>query len=113
MFPLLSVRIASVTGLFLLALFTAGLISLPSFQTTASAGLSTTKPAPFVNRARKGDRLPIAKPIVAPGEFGFPASPVTPLRAPIGARKIPPGCDPAFSPISSPLLANVYRRCIT
>lgn len=39
----------------------------------------------------------------APPQSGSPA----PVQS-----QIPPGCDPAFSPISMPLLANIFRRCI-
>ncbi|MGO9045617.1 MAG: hypothetical protein ACLQFW_01835 [Xanthobacteraceae bacterium] len=52
-----------------------------------------------VDRAFKGDRLPLA---------------ADKIRAPASSaqrEKIPLGCDPAFSAISSPLLANIFRRC--
>jgi len=112
MFGILSARIAGVVGMLSLALVAAGLVSVPSFPMTGAAGaaLTRTGPAVFVNRAHKGDRLPISGPSVRQLE----SQPLSPqFRAPAQLQsQIPPGCDPAFSPISSPLLANVFRRCI-
>lgn len=100
---LLSVRVAAAMGLVSLVLFTAGLISFPI--PTTGAGLPATTPAVFVNRALKGDRLPVSRPIIRPDWGGLPGHPRS--RA-----QIPLGCDGAFSPISSPLLAHVFRRCM-
>jgi len=97
---LLSVRFAGVA----LALFTASLVSFPSFPTTGAG--STSSPAISVNRPLKGDRLPFAKPTVRPRELGLPVSPVRPHA------QIPVGCDSAFSPISSSRLVHVFRRCM-
>jgi hypothetical protein len=110
MFGIFSVRLAGV-GAISLALFTAGLVSVPSFPTTG-AGLPPTGQTVAVNRAHKADRLPVLGPAVRP-EPGSPAapSPAAPLRARPSAR-IPAGCDRAFSPISSPRLAHVFKRCI-
>jgi hypothetical protein len=109
MFGILSARIAGVVGVLSLALIAAGLVSVPSFPMPA-VPLALAEPAIFVNRAHKGDRLPV--PRLAVREFEFaPLSPQS--RPPAPAQlQIPPGCDGAFSPISSPLLANVFRRCI-
>ncbi len=104
---IVAVRIASGVGFLSLLLFTAALIAFPSLPTTG-AGLSATHPSVVVNRAHKGDRLPTVKPANRPDELGLPLSPARAM--PPGA--IPPGCDPAFSPISSPQLAHVFRRCL-
>jgi hypothetical protein len=113
MFAILSVRFAGafagVMGMLSLALFTAALVSIPSFPTTG-AGLLSSGPTTVVNRALKGDRLSILGPTARQHEFGS-SSPASPLGAQQPA-KIPPGCDPAFSPISSPRLARVFKRCI-
>ena len=95
-----SFRVAAVA----FALVTASLVSFPSLSTTG-VGLSST-PAASVNRALKGDRLPTAKPTAWQHEF---RPPVTPLQS---RARVPVGCDTAFSPISSPRLANVFRRCL-
>jgi hypothetical protein len=86
----------------LVALFVASFISFPSFP---SNGVFASSPPIAVNRALKGDRLPPVEPTALPHEPGLPASPAQ-TRA-----KVPAGCDEAFSPISSPQLANVFRRC--
>lgn len=115
MFGIFSVRLAGV-GAISLALFTAGLVSVPSFPTTG-ASLPPAGQTVAVNRAHKADRLPILGPAVRP-EPGSPAapSPAAPLpAAPLSTRpsaRIPAGCDRAFSPISSPRLAHVFKRCM-
>jgi hypothetical protein len=112
MFEILSARVAGATGMLSLALFTAALALVPSFPTTG-AGLSPAEPAVAVNRLHKADRLPVLGPTVRQLEFGPPppAAPVAPARA-LPQSQIPPGCDGAFSPISSPRLAHIFRRCI-
>ena len=68
----------------------------------------STSAAISVNRAGKGDWQPPVKSAVWQRQFGMPVSPTpSPPRA-----RIPIGCDAAFSPISSPHLANVFRRCL-
>jgi len=95
-----SFRVAAVA----FALVTASLVSFPSLSTTG-VGL-TSMPVTPVNRALKGDRLPTAKPTAWQHEF---RAPVTPLQS---RARVPVGCDTSFSPISSPRLANVFRRCL-
>ncbi|MGO9004964.1 MAG: hypothetical protein ACLQB4_04265 [Beijerinckiaceae bacterium] len=100
-------RIASVLGLFALAFLIVGLDPFLGADPTAGASFTNRTPAVVVNRSRKGDRLSIAPDWQ--GEFG--SQPLTrPSAAP--RAQIPVGCDPAFSPITSPA-ANVYRRCLT
>jgi len=112
MLEILPVRLAGAIGILSLAVFTAGLVSVPSFPTTG-ASLSPAQPTVLVNRTNKGDRLPVLGPVARQPEFGSPAgaSPAAPGRGQPAAR-IPLGCDPAFSSISSPSLAGVFRRCI-
>jgi hypothetical protein len=89
------IRIATV----ITALLVASFIAFPSFPST---GFLSLMPAVSVDRALKGDRLPFAPPADKTEMQG----PSTPSRA-----TIPVGCERAFSPISSPRLANVFRRC--
>ena|ERR1700733_2977089 len=100
-------RIVSVAGLCGLAVLIVGLDPFLS-DPTAGAGYSQPTPSVSVDRTLKGDRLPILhSPILnAPDSQGGVGAQST-------APQMPVGCDPAFSPISSPLLANVYRRCTT
>jgi hypothetical protein len=93
--PILFARGAAVVAALLIASF----ISFPSFPST---GLFTVSP-PIVDRTLKGDRLPLW---VSPDRIGVPAAPMRQTR-----EKVPVGCDGAFSPVSSPRLANVFRRC--
>jgi hypothetical protein len=79
------------------ALLVASLFAFPSFP---SAGLFSLAPAVAVDRTLKGDRLPSVVPTEKSG------APLARAR-----EKIPVGCDRAFSPISSPQLADVFRRC--
>lgn len=88
-----------------IALLTASLISFPSFPNPAAEWLNSI-PAMSVNRGLKGDRLPLVEPTAEPRELGLPVSPAQ------SRAKVPVGCDAAFSPISSPQLASIFRRCM-
>lgn len=85
-----------------LALFAVSLVSFPCFP--SAEVLART---PSVNRALKSDRLPSVNPAVRPHELGQPVSPARPDSH----RKIPVGCDAAFSPIAEPQLADFFGRC--
>jgi hypothetical protein len=99
----LLVRFAGV----MLALFTASFIAFPSFP---SAGMFASNPAPSVNRVLKGDRLPLIGRALQTRELESPTLPASPVP-PAAGGKLPVGCEAAFSPISAPQLANVFRRC--
>jgi hypothetical protein len=90
----LFVRIASVLSGLLIASF----VAFPSFPSTGFLSFTSSI---SVDRTLKGDRLPLA-----PTDKTEMPLPSVPSR-----EKIPVGCDRAFSPISSPRLANVFRRC--
>jgi hypothetical protein len=91
-------------GVVLLSIFTAAVITLPSRPTTGAGILAH---APTVNRALKGDRLPIGLDLRSTPADMAPTPPKSLSRA-----QIPLGCDAAFSPIAAPLLAHVFRRCM-
>jgi hypothetical protein len=91
----LLVRIVAV----LAGLLVASFVTFPSFSST---GLRVFIPAVSVDRTLKGDRLPL-EPLA---EKAMAPSASQTLR-----DKVPIGCDRAFSPISAPRLANVFRRC--
>jgi hypothetical protein len=88
--PIWLVRAVAVAA----ALFAASFISFPSFS---GAGLFTVNP-PTVDRTSKADRLPLT--------IGTLAAPRQQSR-----EKVLVGCAGALSPIASPRLANVLRRC--
>ena len=97
----LFVRFASVA----LASFVAGFVAFPSLPNSAPLWLTKSSPM-SVDRTLKGDRLPLIAPISKSNsnsnELGLPA---------VSRAKIPVGCEAAFSPISAPQLANIFRRC--
>jgi hypothetical protein len=89
------VRIVAVLSGLLIASFV-------TFASFPSAGFRVFTPPPSVDRTLKGDRLPLdpsAEKAVAPSASQT-------LR-----DKIPIGCERAFSPISAPRLADIFRRC--
>jgi hypothetical protein len=109
----LYVRMGSAAGALALAAMFVGLAPFLGGAPTAGAGVSPTIPTMSVNRALKGDRLPVSNStdFIAPdwryefGQFG--------VRPSIGPRaQIPFGCERAFSPVATPMLANYYRRCM-
>jgi hypothetical protein len=54
----------------------------------------------LVNRATKGDRLPLKR--------------ISAASLPVGAMAQPPvGCDPAFSRAADPARAHIFGRCIS
>jgi hypothetical protein len=65
----------------------------PGFAKTAQSNV-------LVNRATKGDRLPLKRTSAA--------------SLPVAAKAQPPvGCDPAFSRVADPARAHVFGRCIS
>ena len=105
--PATTFRSAGALRFAMLGLASLELIVLPSSPTTKAgmeAAMAVPIPTVDVNRTLKGDRLPTAK----PDQLG---SPVRSL--PLPRARIPPGCDAAFSPISSPSQAQIFGRCTT
>lgn len=95
-----------------LAVFLVGLDPLLGAVPGSEPGVTGRTPPVTVNRYRKGDRLPLVHPgpdsLSSPGagrQMPTPNGLQTRERAPIG-------CDPAFSPVSSPAPVVVYGRCM-
>lgn len=113
------VRMASAAGLLTLSLFLLGFDPFLAFAPAARAVINGTSSEFTVNRSLKGDRLPMSgfETFKAPdwqSRFNDEFKALPALQPASGPRaQIPIGCDPAFSPISSPQLAGVYRRCVT
>lgn len=109
MAKILLVRTASALGMAALALVLTGLIPFLGTDPTA-AGLAGRTPAVTVDRSFKGDRLPLPSDVNA----AVSRRETSPSAAkPEHPSQIPPGCEAAFSPVSSPRLAYVYGRCMT
>ena len=98
----LFVRFASVA----LASFLAGFVAFPSLPNSAPLWLTAHRSV-SVDRTLKGDRLPFSATLSKSHELGSPAVPEH-LQS---RAKIPVGCEAAFSSISAPRLANIFRRC--
>ena len=73
---------------------TSGLTNGPKFATTS------------VDRMHKGDRLPQATKLQRP-QISSNFKKVSP------PTKVPPGCDPAFSPVADPEHGRIFGRCVT
>jgi hypothetical protein len=122
----LFVRIAGALGITALALFFVSVI--PFFaDPIVGAGFAAKSPSFSVNREFKGDRLP-ASSIATVASRSRPQN--GPNTRDLGARdlgardlggqdqaqkprRLPVGCEGAFSPISSPRLAHILGRCMT
>jgi hypothetical protein len=103
--------VGSAVGLVSLSLFAAALITFPAWPTIGAGLTGAATPAVSVNRTLKGDRLPVnISPALAPSlSVPLSSTPAAPTRA---RARIPLGCEAAFSPISAPRLAHVFRRCM-
>ena len=101
-----SLRIAGVATAAVLAVMIVALD--PVLGPTPSAGgwIGGNTPPVSVDRALKGDRLPLAN--IASPALQPAAPPQSETRA-----QIPVGCEPLFSPIFSAPHGNAYRRCLT
>jgi hypothetical protein len=67
---------------------------------------ATPTPTVTVDRTNKGDRLPQASP---PRQS---SSGLVPTK-PISAKRVPIGCEPAFSPVADPAGAHIFLRCLS
>ena len=91
-----------------LAVTAAMIVALPVAKAIDAATLA---PAPTVkvNRAAKGDllatRRPVQKQLPVQLDRKQPADPSQKLR-------IMDGCDPVFSPVTTPSMAHVSGRCV-
>ncbi len=59
-----------------------------------------------VDRTNKGDRLPQAFPSKQSSSSLVPAKPDS-------AKRVPIGCEPAFSPVADPAGARIFLRCLS
>jgi hypothetical protein len=87
--------------------FAFSFLSVQTFLSAAPmpSGISATAPLFTVNHFRKGDRLPLYRPEAASPDQRMPSRLQT-------QKKVPLGCDPSFSPVTTPAAAMVYGRCM-
>ncbi len=103
-------RLLGAFGLVALAFLLVGLDPLLGAAPSPGAGAAERTPAMSVNHFRKGDRLPLPYPDSPNSQGAWRNRPM-----PDGLQsqqRTPVGCDPAFSPVSSPAPIVVYGRCI-
>jgi hypothetical protein len=106
-------RFVGALGIVALAVILVGLDPLLGAAPSAGTGASERTPAVSVNRFRKGDRLPIVQPGALSGRTNQDVWRGRPIPDGLQTEeKTPIGCDPAFSPVSSPARAAIYGRCI-
>jgi hypothetical protein len=101
------VRIAGALGATALAVCFLGFLPFLSAEPSVGAGYAPSMPSVTVNRALKGDRLPMHE-ALNPTAWKTDFGPQADMNVP---HEIPVGCDPAFSPVASPRLAYIYGRC--
>jgi hypothetical protein len=87
----------------LMALCSIVLISFPSFPSTLGIAFKPQS----LDRALKGDR-PTNAPALAPTKNG-PKSQPSLERA---SKRVPMGCDRAFSSMSAPQYSTLFGRCL-
>jgi hypothetical protein len=105
----LSLRMASAASVLALTGFFA--VGIDPFLSAAADQATTvpasSAPAMTVNRAMKGDRLPLVPPAAFTPDQGNRVVPQSQPQA-----QMPFACDAAFSTIQVRRSANVYRRCM-
>jgi len=88
------------------AITVVGFLAVTGFATGvpgAGAALSTTADIVSVDRAHKGNRLPVA-----------PRHTSTPSSAAVTRLSRPPiGCESAFSRVADPKRSHIFGRCIS
>src|SRR5262245_31366451 len=90
------------------AVTAATIVALPVAKAIDAATL-TPSPSISVNRAAKGDQLAVRRP--AAKELPVEIM----IRKPTGPdrkRQIMDGCDPLFSPVTTPSMAHIPGRCV-
>lgn len=107
-------RVLGAVSILALAVFLVSLDPLLGAVPSFGPGLTEPSPAVSVNRFRKGDRLPLVHPGLSSGRTGRDAWRERPMPKGLQTQeRAPLGCDPAFSPVSSPAPVVVYGRCMT
>ena len=95
------------------AFIAAAVVAAVAMDDSLAGGVSETTPAASsnegsvsVNRLNKGDRLSSSSVDQLPHNS-------TSMESVVPLKRVPLGCDPAFSPFADPELAHIYKRCMT
>jgi len=70
-----------------------------------TTAMTSSEGSVSVNRVNKGDRL-------SPSSVDRPSHNSTSMESVVPLKRVPVGCDPAFSPFADPALAHIYKRCM-
>ena len=70
-----------------------------------SISVTTVEQSVSVNRINKGDR-------VSQTTANHPSHSPPSTEAVIPPKRVPLGCDPAFSPVADPVHGTIYKRCM-
>ena len=98
----------AVNQAFVILGFVSHIIAAPAAPASPSTFGSEQQILIAVDRTNKSDRLPSA--MRAPH---IRQSFIVERHGPTSAKAPPFGCDPAFSPVTNPKLASIYKRCMT
>ena len=85
-----------------------------AFPLAQGIGAASQTPAPAfqVNRAAKGDILAAPRTTARKVPVQTIKNPARPIRDQTDKRPIMDGCEPSFSPVTMPSMANVAGRCV-
>ena len=101
--------------LFHAASVTAALVAsafIVDFDPLASASVSSVMPF-SINRTLKGDLLPMTIASQSSSHTADSQRETPTAKEAPRSKRAPDGCDPSFSPIAAPRLADVFGRCTT
>ena len=101
--------ISSIAGVtFIVAAVVAAAATDGSFaggMSGATTAATSSESFVSVNRVNKGDRL-------SPSSVDRSTHNSTSTESVAPPKRVPLGCDPAFSPVADPALAHIYKRCM-
>ena len=100
-------RVASLALIITVAVACVVMSGLVAASSVSGMSISTTsvEATVSVNRANKGDRL-------IQTSTDRPSHNSTSIEVVVPHKRVPLGCDPAFSPFADPALAHIYKRCM-
>jgi hypothetical protein len=100
-------RVASLARIITIAVACVLMSGLVAAGSVSGVSISATSPQALisVNRINKGDRLTRMS-------TDRSSHNSTSIEVVVPHKRVPLGCDPAFSPFVDPALAHIYKRCM-
>jgi hypothetical protein len=101
-------RVAGLAGVITVAVACVVMSDLVAAGSVSGMSTSATTPEALVsvNRVNKGDRLTRTS-------TDRSSHNSTSIEVVVPHKRVPLGCDPAFSPFADPALAHIYKRCMS